>query len=122
MDPSGIVPKVEHVIRLQDDRIRADIMRIAPEADRLQASVAQNVLEAATSVNQLYKIVTHFYLQGQKTKSIYILAQLQMIMPMILQEADAFIGALDSFKSVQPLVDGLSPIWKLANSCMERRE
>ncbi len=110
MDPSGIVPKIEHVIRLQDDRMRVEIKKLAPDADKLQVSVAQNILEVATSLNQLYKIVRHFYIQGQKTKSIYILVQLQMIMPMIIQEADALVSALDAFKSAQPIGDGLGPM------------
>lgn len=110
MDPSGIVPKVEHVVRLQDDRMRIEIKKLAPEADRLQVSVAQNMLEVATSLNQLYKIVRHFYIQGQKSKSVYILVQVQMIMPMILQMSEAYVSALDAFKSAQPVGDGLGPM------------
>jgi hypothetical protein len=110
LDPSGIVPKIEHVVRLQDDRMRAEIKKLAPEADRLQVSVAQNILEVATSLNQMYKIVRHFYIQGQKTKSIYVLIQLQMIMPMLIQEADALVSALDAFKAAQPIGDGLGPM------------
>ncbi|MCL5066828.1 MAG: DUF1512 domain-containing protein [Thaumarchaeota archaeon] len=110
MDPSGIVPKVEHVVRLQDDRMRNEIKRLAPNADRLQLSVAQNILEVATSLNQLYKIIRHFYIQGQKSKSVYILVQVQMIMPMILQMSEAYISALDAFKSAQPIGDGLGPM------------
>jgi hypothetical protein len=110
LDPSGIVPKIEHVVRLQDDRMRIEIKKIAPEADRLQVSIAQNILEVATSLNQMFKIVRHFYIQGQKTKSIYVLIQLQMIMPMLIQEADALVSALDAFKSAQPIGDGLGPM------------
>ena len=35
------------ILSVQDDRMRAEIQRIAPEADRLQAGVAQNALEVA---------------------------------------------------------------------------
>jgi hypothetical protein len=107
MDPSGIVGKVGHVVSLQDDRIRDEIRRIAPQADRVQVSVAQNILEVATSLNQIFKIVRHFYLQGQKTKSYFILVQLQMIMPILLREADALLGAIDAFKQAQPIGDGV---------------
>ncbi|MGH2638883.1 MAG: DUF1512 family protein, partial [Rhabdochlamydiaceae bacterium] len=110
MDPSGLVGKVEHVIRLQDDRMRDEIRRMAPQADAIQVSVAQNILEVATSLNQVFKIVRHFYIQGQKTKSYFILVQLQMIMPMLLQEADALVSAIDAFKEAQPIGDGLGPM------------
>ncbi len=110
MDPSGLVGKVEHIVTLQDDRIRDEIKRMVPEADKVQLSVAQNILEVATSLNQVFKIVRHFYIQGQKTKSYFILVQLQMIMPMLLQEADALVSAIDAFKDAQPIGDGLGPM------------
>lgn len=110
MDPNGIVGKIEHVVRLQDDRMRDEIRRMAPQADAIQVSVAQNILEVATSLNQIFKIVRHFYIQGQKTKSYYILVQLQMIMPMIIQEADALVSAIDAFKDAEPIGDGLGPM------------
>jgi hypothetical protein len=90
--------------------MRDEIRRMAPQADPVQVSVAQNILEVATSLNQIYKIVRHFYIQGQKTKSYYILIQLQMIMPMIIQEADALVSAIDAFKDAQPIGDGLGPM------------
>lgn len=110
MDPNGIVGKIEHVTNQQDDRIRAELKAAAPQADAVQLSVAQNILEVATSLNMLFKIVRHFYIQGQKTKSIYIIVQLQMILPMVIQEADALTSAIDAFKQAQPIGDGLGPM------------
>ncbi len=106
LDPSGIIGKLEHVVRLQDDRVRNEIKAIAPQADAVQLSVAQNILEVATSLNVIFKIVRHFFIQGQKTKSIYILIQLQMIMPIIMQEADALVSAIDAFKLAQQISEG----------------
>jgi hypothetical protein len=110
LDPNGIVGKIEHVTRLQDDRIRDEIRALAPNADKVQVSVAQNILEVATSLNMIFKVVRHFYIMGQKTKSIYVLMQLQMVMPIIIQEADALVSALDAFKEAQPIGDGLGPM------------
>jgi hypothetical protein len=110
VDPSGIVGKIEHVTTQADDRIRAELRSMAPQADPVQLSVAQNILEVATSLNMLFKIVRHFYIQGQKTKSIYIIVQLQMILPMVIQEADALTSAIDAFKLAQPIGDGMGPI------------
>jgi hypothetical protein len=107
MDPAGVVGKMEQVIRLQDDRTRDEIKALAPQADRVQQSVAQNMLEVASALNQIYKIMRHFYLSGQKMKNPYILAQAQMIMPILLKEAEAYLGALESFKLAQPIGDGI---------------
>ena len=67
MDPNGLVGKVEHVVRLQDDRMRDEIRRMAPSADLVQVSVAQNILVVATSLNQLFKVFRQNYIQGLKT-------------------------------------------------------
>ena len=73
-------------------------------------SVAENILEIATSLNQIHKIVRHYYLLGKKTNSYMLLFQLQMIMPMVLQEADALVSAVDTFKLGQPVGDGIGPV------------
>ncbi|MCX8191901.1 MAG: DUF1512 domain-containing protein, partial [Nitrososphaerales archaeon] len=38
---------------------------------------------------------------------LYVLIQLQVLMPIILQEADALMKAIDAFKSAQPIGDGI---------------
>jgi hypothetical protein len=110
IDPSGVMKKLEHIVTLRDERVRTEIRKIAPSADPVKASTMENMIEAATALNYIYKIVRHFYLLGKRTTSIYVLVQLQMIMPMILQEADALIGAIDAFKQIQPIGDGIGPM------------
>lgn len=106
-DPAGVIGKVEQVVRLQDDRTRDEMRALTPQADRVQQSVAQNMLEVASSLNQIYKIMRHYYLTGQKMKNPYILVQAQMNIPILLKEADAYLGALESFKLAEPIGDGI---------------
>lgn len=107
MDPAGVVGKMEQVVRLQDDRTRQEIKELAPNSDRVEQSVAQNMLEVASTLSQIYKLMRHFYITGQKMKNPYILAQAQMNMPILLKMAEAYFGALDSFKQAQPIGDGI---------------
>ena len=120
MDPSGLVGKVEHVFSLQDDRMREELQSMAPQADRTQLSVAQNILEISTSLNQLFKLVRHLFLQGQKTKSYIIVVQLQMIMPMLLQQAEALFGSIDTLKQVQPIGDAIGAM--VAGKFMQNKQ
>jgi hypothetical protein len=110
MDPNGIVGKLQHITNTRDDRVRAEVSAIMPNLDTTKISVAENILEIATSLNQIHKIVRHYYLLGKKTKSYMLLFQLQMIMPMVLQEADALVNAVDTFKLGQPVGDGIGPV------------
>lgn len=109
-DPSGIMNKIEHIMLVRDERVRAEIKMIVPKADKLQISIAENLLEAASAMNLIFKIVRHFYLMGKKTSSIFVLAQLQMILPLILQEAEAMSSAVETFKKGQPIGDGIGAI------------
>ncbi len=107
MDPQGIVGKVDHVVSTNNDRVRAEVSSLITQTNPVTVSISENLLEVATSLNQIHKIVRHFYLLGKKTNSYFTLVQLQMLMPMILQEADALLNAVDSFKLGQPVGDGI---------------
>jgi hypothetical protein len=110
MDPQGLVGKVDHVVTISNDRVRAEVGALITQNNPVTVSISENLLEVATSLNQIHKIVRHFYLLGKKTNSYFTLVQLQMLMPMILQEADALLNAVDSFKVGQPVGDGVGPV------------
>ena len=110
MDPAGIVGKVDHIVTTNNDRVRAEVGALLKQNNPVTVSISENLLEVATSLNQIHKIVRHYYLLGKKTNSYFTLVQLQMLMPMIIQEADALLNAVDSFKLGQPVGDGIGPI------------
>lgn len=110
LDPRGIVDKIEHVVRTQDDRVRAELKTIAPEADPVQISAAQNILEVASSLNIIFKVVRHMFIQGKKTKSLFLIVQLQMTMPTLIQQAEALFNAIEAFRAAQPIGDGIGPM------------
>ncbi len=110
LDPSGIVRKLQHLMRIRDEKMRAEVRALAPAMDSLSASKMENILEAATMLNLIYKIVRHFYLMGKKTTSMFFVVQLQMIMPILLQEAAALNKAIATFKAGQPIGDGIGPM------------
>jgi len=103
LDPQGIVGKIEHITETRDDRVRGEVKKMLPNAEPIKVSVAENILEIASSLNMIHKIVRHYYLLGKKTNSYILLVQLQMIMPQVLMEADALVNAVDTFKLGQPV-------------------
>ena len=110
IDPAGLVGKIDHVVTTNNDRVRAEVGALLNQGSPVTVSISENLLEVATSLNQIHKIVRHFYLLGKKTNSYFTLIQLQMLMPMIIQEADALLNAVDSFKVGQPVGDGIGPV------------
>jgi hypothetical protein len=110
LDPTGIVGKIDHVVTTNNDRVRAEVTGLLSQTTPVTVSISENLLEVATSLNLIHKIVRHFYLLGKKTNSYFTLIQLQMLMPLIIQEADALMNAVDSFKVGQPVGDGIGPV------------
>jgi hypothetical protein len=106
LDPTGIIRRLEHIIDVREFRLKDEVKRMAPHADETQVNNLTNVLEAALALNQIYKIVRHYYLMGKKTLSFYIILQVQMLLPLIMRESEAFISALKAFTMGQPIGDG----------------
>jgi hypothetical protein len=110
MDPSGIVYKLDHILDVRDTRLKDEVKLMAPASDEVQINNLENTLEAAMALNFIYKIVRHYYIQGKKTLSLYIIMQLQMILPLVMKEAEAYASALKAFAYGQPIGDGAGPL------------
>lgn len=106
LDPAGIVPKIDHIIDVRDHRFKNEIKIIAPEADGIQSSNIEGVLEVALGLNSIYKQVNHFYLLGKKTMNLYVIMQVQMQLPLIIQMAESYALAGKAFAEGQPIGDG----------------
>ena len=110
MDPAGIVWKLDHILDTRDTRLKDEVKLMAPAVDEVQVYNLENTLEAAMALNYIYKIVRHYYIQGKKTLSLYVIMQLQMILPMVMKEAEAYASALKAFAYGQPIGDGVGPL------------
>jgi len=110
MDPAGIVYKLDHILDVRDARLKDEVKIMAPASDEVQVNNLENTLEAAMALNFIYKVVRHYYIQGKKTLSLYIIMQLQMILPLVMKEAEAYASALKAFADGQPIGDGAGPL------------
>jgi len=110
MDPAGIVWKLDHILDTRDERFKDEVKLMAPATDEVQVYNLENTLEAAMALNYIYKVVRHFYIQGKKTLSLYVIMQLQMILPLVMKEAEAYASALKAFAYGQPIGDGVGPL------------
>src|SRR5207247_6286301 len=110
MDPQGIVGKFDHLLDVRDLKFKDDVRMIAPSASDSVLNNLENLVEASWALNTIFRIVRHFYLLGKKTNSIFIIIQLQALLPMIMQEAEAYLGAGRAFAEGQPIGGGLGPL------------
>jgi hypothetical protein len=110
MDPSGIVPKMEHIIDSADENLKAEVKRMAPLASEADVQTLSNVAEIAIGLNNMYKVVRHFYILGTKPGGTYSLVQLQMLMPQMMEAAEAYSSAMGAFVNGRTLGDGFGPL------------
>ena len=110
MDPNGIVSKVRHIIRSREDHTRLQIKNLFPEINDYELSRVQTLLEITSTLKLLYKIINHLYLTAKKQNNYPLILPLQMMLPFIMEEAEALKEALTAFKAGQPVGDGIGPM------------
>jgi hypothetical protein len=110
MDPSGIVAKIRHIVRTREDYTREHVKSLSGTTSNLELSKIQTLLEIATSLQILHKVVNHLFLTAKKQNNYPLILPLQMVLPFIMEEAEALQKAIPAFKQGQPIGDGIGPM------------
>ncbi len=110
LDPAGIIYRLEHILDVRKSRWEQHVKQIAPAASRDVAANIEGTIEATSAVNMIFKIVRHYLLLGKKTKSLILIMQIQMQLPLIMQIAKAIFKALKSFSQGIPIGDSIGPL------------
>ena len=110
MDPNGIVGKVRHIVRSREDYSRNHVKSISPDTDEVVLSRVLTLLEIASSLHMIHKVINHMYLTAKKQNNYPLILPLQMILPFIMEEAEAITKAIPAFKQGQPVGDGIGPM------------
>ncbi len=110
LDPNGLVPKIRHIVRSREDYIRSQVRTFSDDMNRVEASKIENMLEVVTLLQMFHKVVRHFYLTAKKQNNYPLILPLQMMIPFIMEEAEALKGAVPALKQGQPIGDGIGSL------------
>ena len=110
IDPNGIIPKIHHLVRSREDTTRKQVKSMFSEISTLEITKVQNLLEIVTTLQLLHKIVRHLFLTAKKQNNYHLKLPLQMILPFIMEQAEALKDAIPAFKQAQPIGDGIGPL------------
>ena len=110
MDPNGIVPKVRHFVRSREDYTREHVRSLSPEISQFELNKVQTLVEIATALKLVYKIINHLYLTAKKQNNYPLILPLQMILPFVMEEAEAMKNAIPAISQGQPIGDGIGPM------------
>ncbi len=106
MDPVGVVYKLEHILEIGENRFEDQVASLVKTDDVHRVKTLTNLVEVARAMNLIYRIVRHYYLLGRKTSNYFLAIQIQMMLPTILELAEAYRQASFAFYNGQPIGDG----------------
>lgn len=117
-DPSGVLRRLEHVLDVRKKRFEGAVKRFAPNADPETAANIEMTIEGAIANSWLFRVVRHYLLLAEKTKSYQLVMVLQMQMPILREYAKAFLDATKTFAEGKSIGDGVGAMvaTKLANN------
>jgi hypothetical protein len=110
MDPKGVTHRFEHLLDNTDQRVKDEIKAIAPQANEQQLQNLQNLVEVTQELNKMYKVVRQYYIMGKKGGSQFSLVEIDMRLPSILEEAEAYVSFTDAYRTGKPIGDGIGPL------------
>ncbi len=110
LDPYGIIPKFDHIVDVRDERFKEEVAVLAPNADIIQRSNLENLLEATMAIDFIYRLIRHYLILGKKSKSMILLLQISMQLGLIISMAKAYYHAAKAFSEGSPIGDGLGPL------------
>ena len=110
IDPNGMIPKIHHLVRSREDTTRKQVKSMFSEISTLEITKVQNLLEIVTTLQLLHRIVRHLFLTAKKQNNYPLILPLQMMLPFIMEQAEALKDAVPAFKQGQPIGDGIGPL------------
>lgn len=110
MDPAGIVEKVRHTVRSREDYTRRHVASMLPGAGGEELVRVQALLEIATSLQMVCRVISHMYLTAKRQNNYPLILPLQMLMPFVMEQAEAMRDAMPAFRAGQPVGDGIGPM------------
>ncbi len=124
VEPTDIIKRMDHLFNVRRLRFKDFFRQAMSEADDVTRSRAEVAVEVASALNYIYKVVRHLLMYGEKTKNWILIMQLQLVMPMILQQARTLWRAQEHFLKGVPIGDGAGPLVavRLAGEGAEWRE
>jgi hypothetical protein len=123
MDPYGLVYKLEHILETGESVYESEVAKLVPNAPEAKVKTLTNLFEILRGINTLYRVVRHYYLLGKKTSNIYLVLQIQMVLPQLIEIAESYRQAAVAFSKGQPIGDGVGVlvVAKLADGLEKTR-
>ena len=109
-DPSGIMKKLDQMIKHYDYRFKYFVNQVMPNAPENKKMNIRDALSGAITTHQIAKIVRHYVELIKKYKMFQMAMVIQMQIPLITRMAKASMHATKAFVDGLPIGDGIGPL------------
>lgn len=110
LDPFGIVKKYEHLLELEDRRLKYFVDQIAGGLDEEKKANLISGITAEISLHQITKIIKHYIELIRKTKSYQLGLLIQMQLPLIEKSSKALFKGVEALSNGWPIGDSVGPL------------
>lgn len=110
LDPYGIVPKLDHILKLYREKFKYFVNQVAKGMDEEEKANLIGGLSGAITMHQIAKLVRHWVELIRKTKNLQLALVLQMQLPLIERIAKAVVDGTEALTNGWPIGDGAGPM------------
>ncbi|MFP3224661.1 MAG: DUF1512 domain-containing protein [Nitrososphaeria archaeon] len=109
LDPHGIIEKLDQLVKTYEKFFITRLKSLV-QADDVQIKNLSGLAESALALNEIYKYARHQYLSAKNYHDYYSLIMLQVMLPFIMEEAEAYYASLDPIINGKSIGDALGPL------------
>jgi len=110
MDPKGIMGKLDHILTTYDDNLKTEVKSLVKGALQADVNTLTNLLEVSIGLDTMFRVVRHYYVLASKKGGMLASVLLQINLPSIMEEAEAYNAAIDAFAKGKTVGDGVGPL------------
>jgi len=110
VEPTDIIPRMRLLLRTTENKVRDLITMSATGIDNISRSKIEMSAEVTNALNMMYKIVRHYLITAKKLNNIFLVYQLQMVVPQLVKQAEAYVKAQKTFIKGIPIGDSFGPM------------
>ncbi|PSH01550.1 MAG: hypothetical protein BRC27_01840, partial [Nanohaloarchaea archaeon SW_10_44_10] len=110
IDPAGMVGKLENVLDSSEDKFNRFVEGNAETEDEEELADLNMAFKGVMGTHQIFKVMRHFRQLIKKTKMIYLVQMVTMMIPIYKEIAEAQKEATRAFLDQAPIGDTIGPL------------
>lgn len=110
IDPAGMVGKLENVLDSSENKFQRFIDANAQTDDEEELADLNMAFKGVMGTHQIFKVMRHFRQLIKKTKMIYLVQMVTMMVPIYTELAESQKAATRAFVDQAPIGDTIGPL------------